>query len=315
MERDSKKNLTIRTPDTPTSQLMGVMCIVSRYNFSLSSINVNLYYNMRTKKSLGQNFLRDTKILKKIVDFAQIKKEDTVIEVGPGEGTLTEFLLERAKKIVAVEKDERLARFLSEKFREEILNNKLRIINENILNYELRIKNYALVGNIPYYITGALFKKVLEAKNQPRSITFVVQKEVAERIMAKDGKESILSISIKAYGEPEYGGTIKAGSFYPKPKVDSAIIAIRNISKIKFVEAKIKEVDFFKVLKAGFAHKRKLLVRNLEKVSKSAFKMPRSQKAPLDTLKEIFKKCEIPEKARAEDLKVENWICLTKNLL
>src|SRR3989344_4133317 len=222
---------------------MGVMCIVSRYNFSLSSINVNLYYNMRTKKSLGQNFLRDTKILKKIVDFAQIKKEDTVIEVGPGEGTLTEFLLERAKKIVAVEKDERLARFLSEKFREEILNNKLRIINENILNYELRIKNYALVGNIPYYITGALFKKVLEAKNQPRSITFVVQKEVAERIMAKDGKESILSISIKAYGEPEYGGTIKAGSFYPKPKVDSAIIAIRNISKIKFVEAKIKEVD------------------------------------------------------------------------
>jgi 16S rRNA (adenine1518-N6/adenine1519-N6)-dimethyltransferase len=139
-----------------------------------------------------------------------------------------------------------------------------------------------------------LFKKVLEAPNPPKSITFVVQKEVAERILAKNGKESILSISIKAYGEPKYGGIIKAGSFNPKPKVDSAIIAIRNVNKKRFAD--ISEQKFFEILRKGFSHKRKLLINNLK------------------TNKEVFKKCGLSEKARAEDLKVENWICLTKEL-
>jgi 16S rRNA (adenine1518-N6/adenine1519-N6)-dimethyltransferase len=272
---------------------------------------------MRTKKSLGQNFLKNKRILKKIADFAYIGKEDTVVEVGPGEGTLTELLLERAGQVIAVEKDEKLAKLLKDKFREQILDNRLQIINEDILNYELRIKNYALIGNIPYYITGALFKKFLEnppAGGQPKSITFVVQKEVAERIMGSHfakasrdkQKESILSISIKAYGKPEYGGIIKAGSFSPKPKVDSAIIAIRNINKEKFKN--IPEEKFFEILKKGFAHKRKLLIKNLAEVSKTVFELPRSQKTVFDT-------CEIPEKARAENLKVDNWICLAKNLL
>jgi 16S rRNA (adenine1518-N6/adenine1519-N6)-dimethyltransferase len=284
------------------------------------------------KRSLGQNFLRDPKILKKIADFAQIGKEDTVVEVGPGDGTLTELLLERVGKVIAIEKDGKLAGFLKEKFKNEISNNKLEIINEDILNYELRIKNYALVGNIPYYITGALFKKFLESENPPKSITFVVQKEVAERIMggshfakaSRDKKESILSISIKAYGRPEYGGIIKAGSFYPKPKVDSAIIAVRNINKVKFAAQqksfssesprtpslrsarlssenffaeRMLEQKFFGLLKMGFAHKRKLLIKNL------------------GANKDIFEKCGIPEKARAENLKVEGWICLTKELV
>jgi 16S rRNA (adenine1518-N6/adenine1519-N6)-dimethyltransferase len=198
----------------------------------------------------------------------------------------------------------------------------LRIITGDVLkieklieNCKLKIENYVLVGNIPYYITGALFKKALESENPPESITFVVQKEVAERIMgsshfakaSRDKKESILSISIKAYGEPIYGGVIKAGSFYPKPKVDSAIISVRNVSKEKFIKAKIKEEDFFNILKAGFAHKRKLLIRNLEDVPKSDF--------DTSELKEIFKKCGIAEKARAENLSVENWICLTRELM
>jgi 16S rRNA (adenine1518-N6/adenine1519-N6)-dimethyltransferase len=245
---------------------------------------------IKTKKSLGQNFLRDKKILQKIADFAQIEKSDTVVEVGPGEGTLTKLLLEKAEKVIAIEKDERLAELLKEKFTKEIAEKKFEIINADVLNYELKIKNYVLVGNIPYYITGALFKKFLESENKPKSITFVVQKEVAERIMAKDGKESILSISIKAYGKPYFGGIIKAGSFTPKPKVDSAIIAIREITPLA-------EKNFFKILKTGFAHKRKLLAKNL------------------NIEKEVLIKCGIPEKARAENLKVDNWICLTKNLL
>ncbi len=215
------------------------------------------------------------------------------------------MLLEKGARVVAVEKDERLAEELRVKFEKDVSLGKLEILNADILNYELRIKNYALVGNIPYYITGALFKKFLEnppGGMQPKSITFVVQKEVADRIIKI--KESILSISIKAYGEPEYGGVIKAGSFYPKPKVDSAIISVRNIGIEKFKDLSIER--FFEVVKAGFSHKRKLLIKNLAEVSKVAF----------DTsgMIEIFKKCGISEKARAEDLKVDDWFSLTREL-
>lgn len=276
------------------------------------------------KRSLGQNFLKDKGILKKIADFAQIEKGDTVVEVGPGEGTLTELLLERAKKVIAVEKDERMAEFLQQKFKSQILNSKLEIIYRDVLELpndffsvffeEKSAKpekksfgsgNYKLVGNIPYYITGALFKKTLESENPPKSLTFVVQREVAERIMSRNNKESILSISIKAYGTPEYGGVIKAGSFNPKPKVDSAILAVRNISKMRFEN--VQEQAFFEILKAGFAHKRKLLIKNLGSVPSVS----------LDTLKlkKIFKKCEILEKARAEDLKVEDWLAIASELL
>lgn len=255
---------------------------------------------IKLKKSLGQNFLKDPKILQKIVDFAKIEKGDLVLEVGPGEGTLTKLLLAKAKKVIAIEKDEELAELLQEKFAGEIKEGKLKIICGDVLKIEnllkiakLKIENYILVGNIPYYITGALFKKFLELENQPKSITFVAQKEVAERITAKDNKESILSISVKVYGTPEFGGIIKAGSFNPKPKVDSAIIAVRDISKEKFVTT---EQKFFEILRAGFAHKRKLLIKNLgaENI--------------------IFKKCGLTEKARAEDLKIEDWLCLTKEL-
>lgn len=257
------------------------------------------------KKSLGQNFLRDQKILKKIADFAQIEKGDIVLEVGPGEGSLTKILLEKAAKVIAVEKDERLAERLTEKFASAIASGKLEVVEEDILNYKLRIMNYALVGNIPYYITGAIFKKFLESYNPPRSICFVVQKEVAERIMARDGKESILSISIKIFGKPEFGGVIKAGSFYPRPKVSSAIIGVRNIGIERFTDLKIE--NFFNILKAGFAHKRKLLINNLSKTVFDTFGVSKT--------KEIFKKCEISEKARAEDLGVDDWLCLATKLL
>jgi len=316
---------------------------------------------MQAKKSLGQNFLRDKEILKKIVDFARIEPTDTVVEVGPGEGTLTKFLLERAKKVIAVEKDGRMVEFLKEKFSKEIKEKKIEIIAGDILSPQVQkclaslteastrnfsaekypcisglvAKKYLLVGNIPYYITGALFKKFLESENPPASIIFVVQKEVAERIMARDGKESILSISIKAYGKPEFGGIIKAGSFYPKPKVDSAIISVRNIRNDLIPNPspckgegrkKEKEKRFFEILKAGFAHKRKFLIKNLaKKVSRTGLDRQKNiilsqievSRTGLDMLRlrEIFKKCGIPEKARAENLKVENWICLTKELV
>ncbi len=255
---------------------------------------------LRAKKSLGQNFLKDPKILKKIADFAEITKEDLILEIGPGEGALTEQLLKQAKKVIAIEKDEALVALLKNKFAEEINNDKLEIIEGDILNYEPEIKDYVMVGNIPYYITGALFKKFLESDQQPKSITFVVQKEVADRILARDGKESILSISVKAYGKPEFGGIIKAGSFYPKPKVDSAVLSIRNVTRSE--NFSLLEKKFFEILKAGFAHKRKLLIKNLEKLARK------------EDLVKTFEKCGLSSKIRAEDLKTGDWLALTQKL-
>ncbi len=265
------------------------------------------------KKSLGQNFLSDPQILKKIADFARIKKTDTVIEIGPGLGSLTKFLLERARKVIAVEKDRELVERLKKAKTE-----RLRIIQGDILEFPLKMPikgNYVLVGNIPYYITGEIFRKFLETENQPASMTFVIQKEVAERIMGSHSakasrdkkKESILSLSIKAYGTPEYGGLIKAGSFSPAPKVDSAIIAIRNISKERFLsppthsyskrgqeEKIITENEFFETIKKGFAHKRKFLRKNL------------------GISEEIFPQLGFPKDVRAEDLTLENWFAIIK---
>lgn len=250
--------------------------------------------NIQAKKSLGQNFLKDPHILEKIVTHADLEEGDIVVEVGPGQGALTALLLLQVSKVIAVEKDASLPPLLKEKFQREIENNRFEIIEGDILEYKPPFQDYKLIGNIPYYITGEIFRKFLENEVQPQSITFVIQKEVADRIMARDQKESVLSISIKAYGEPQYGGTIKAGSFSPVPKVDSAIITIKNIAKKRFSEYGIDEKLFFNVVKAGFLHKRKLLAKNL------------------NISKETLSTCGIKVNARAEDLTVENWFSLVQ---
>lgn len=272
---------------------------------------------IKAKKSLGQNFLKSEAVLRAIAEAADISPTDTVLEIGPGQGALTKHLLERAGKVIAVEKDERLVEYLRDNFKFQISNDKLEIICGDILEVEKLTENYVLVGNIPYYITGAIFKKFLQSDNQPKSMTLLVQKEVAERIMAKPAragggeKESILSISVKVFGEPRYVKTVKRGSFSPPPKVDSAVIKIENINRERLAEltsltplnlkgeSKIKDAEkrFFEILKKGFSHKRKLLSKNL------------------GIEKEILKECGIAEKARAEDLTVDNWICLAKKLV
>lgn len=250
---------------------------------------------MKAKKHLGQNFLTDKNLLSKIVSFSEITKNDVVVEVGPGKGGLTEILLQKAKKIIAVEKDDELADYLKEKFAEQIKMSKLIIFNQDILDFEPTEKKYKLVGNIPYYITGEIFRKFLEnIKNQPEAISFVIQKEVAMRIVAKNKKESVLSISIKAYGDPQYQFTIKSANFTPKPKVDSALLTIKNISREKFKKYDITEKYFFEILKSGFAHKRKFLIKNLKD-----FKIDLNK---------------IDNKTRAEDISIDQWfeiVCKT----
>ena len=225
-------------------------------------------------KSLGQHFLTSTRALDVIVEAGELKPTDTVLEIGPGRGVLTEKLLAARCKVLAVEKDDVLCELLKAKFKEEIGSERLILINEDILSYNLEAISYKLVANIPYNITGAILKKFLSSDNQPERMVLLVQKEVAERIVAKkskpfdsaQGKESILSISVKIYGEPGYIERVLAGSFSPPPKVDSAVILISNISKERL--AGMGEERFFALLKAGFASKRKKLSSNLKQLLK-----------------------------------------------
>ncbi len=186
------------------------------------------------KKSLGQNFLSSKKIVERIVMEAKVSKEDCVLEIGPGKGILTEALLEKVKKVIAVEKDDFLFEFLKEKFAKEIKVKKLEIIHEDIVDFDQeKIKKpYKLVANIPYNITGEILRKFLSGKNKPESMTVLVQKEVAERIFARDGKESLLSISVKIFGTPRLGFVISRGQFNPVPNVDSRVLSIDNINEV-----------------------------------------------------------------------------------
>ncbi len=256
----------------------------------------------KPKKSLGQNFLKSQAALAAIITAGQLSGEDTVLEIGPGKGALTEKLLAHAGKVVAIEKDNELFAFLSEKFTAELRSEKLILIRDDVLDFDpkqLETKNYKIIANIPYNITGAILKKFLSSEAQPERMVLLVQKEVAERIVARDKKESILSISVKAYGVPRYVAKVPARYFSPAPKVDSAIISIENISKSRFRNIK-EEEQFFTVVKAGFAHKRKLLAGNLSEL--------------INNKQEIFALCSIPEKARAEDIALLDWICLAKGI-
>lgn len=261
---------------------------------------------MRARKSLGQNFLTSQSVARDIVAAARLVSTDTVLEIGPGKGFLTEHLLRAAGNIIAVETDARMVEYLNDKFAEEIKSGKLKLIHKDILefdpaDYGLRATDYKLVANIPYYITGEILRKFLSGATQPKHMILMVQKEVAERIVARDKKESILSMSVKAYGTPRYMQKVSARYFSPKPNVDSAVFSIENISKDNFKD-KTDEKKYFAVMKAGFAHKRKMLSGNLRHL----FAPERVVKA--------FAQCGVAPAARAENLSVKEWLCLCGEL-
>ncbi|MES2006568.1 MAG: 16S rRNA (adenine(1518)-N(6)/adenine(1519)-N(6))-dimethyltransferase RsmA [Patescibacteria group bacterium] len=254
---------------------------------------------MLKKKSLGQHFLHSPHYVSLIADTAEITKGEWVLEVGPGEGVLTRELLSHGAKVVAIEKDHRLIPVLEKTFAEEIKAKQLFVYEGDALELSLKdvgIKGtYKVVANIPYYITGLLIKKFLSEKKPATSLVLLVQKEVAERI-AREKKESILSLSVKVYGEPKYVKTVPRGAFVPPPNVDSAILAVKNISRTNLKDA-AAEAKFFTLVKTGFAQKRKLLKRNLEKLLGT-------------NTSELFKKAGIAENARAEDIELSQWLKL-----
>lgn len=260
----------------------------------------------KAKKSLGQNFLKSEVALRCMCTSGSVSDRDTVVEIGPGKGALTAKLLDSAGKVIAVEKDRDLVKMLEERFVNEIKIGKLELVEGDILEfdpttYNLTPNNYKIIANIPYNITGAIFKKFLSGDVKPSTMVLLVQKEVAQRIVATDGKESILSLSVKAYGTPKYVMKVSKRFFSPSPKVDSAIVAITDISE-KSLLSKGLEGKFFEVVKNGFAHKRKVLRKNLEDV------------APKETIESMFQDLEIDAKSRAEDLPLPTWIAIAKYL-
>ncbi|HPS21496.1 MAG TPA: 16S rRNA (adenine(1518)-N(6)/adenine(1519)-N(6))-dimethyltransferase RsmA [Candidatus Paceibacterota bacterium] len=256
----------------------------------------------KAKKSLGQNFLKSVSALNKIIEAGEISDQDIILEIGPGKGALTEKILEKVYPfgtglVIAVEKDRDLFALLSEKFSKEILAKKLILLESDILDFDIakiiKNKKYKIIANIPYNITGAILKKFLTEKNQPELMVLMVQNEVAQRVIARDKKESILSISVKAYGEPKIITKVPARYFSPAPKVDSAVLLIKNISRNFFEENKISEKNFWEVIHAGFAHKRKKLSNNLKNI------IPKEKNLYLNN--------------RAEELPLDDWLKLTKN--
>jgi 16S rRNA (adenine1518-N6/adenine1519-N6)-dimethyltransferase len=258
---------------------------------------------LQTKKSLGQHFLKSAAYLRAIADAADIAAGDRVLEVGPGEGALTRELLSRGAHVVAVEKDNRLIPMLQVTFDKELHTGTLVLHEGDALELDTEHTVgkglYKLVANIPYYITGALLKKFLSGEHQPSTLVFLVQKEVAERI-AKSKKESILSLSVKAYGSVTYVKTVPAGAFAPPPEVDSAILLVSNISKKNFANTQHEE-KFFKLVRAGFAQKRKMLKKNIGTL------LGAETEARMHT-------AGIADTARAEDVALEQWLALAAHV-
>ncbi len=260
---------------------------------------------LAAKKSLGQNFLKSKKAISQMIDAVHLKEGDLVVEVGPGKGALTGPILERGARVLAFELDERMIEHLTEKFAPEIARGQLKLIHADILevnfnDYFKQDGEYVLIANIPYYITNAIIRKFLEAPIQPREISLLMQKEVAERIVARDGKQSLLSLSVAVFGEPKYVAKVSRVYFSPQPRVDSAILHISSIHR-KLGLAKEYE-NFFALIHAGFVHKRKRLMKNLQ----NHFSQ--------DTLVQAFQSMNLDENIRAEELCLNDWIELCRKL-
>ncbi len=267
------------------------------------------------KKSLGQNFLKSQKALAEILHAGSVSIGDTILEIGPGKGALTEKLLSTGAHVVAIEKDQELVPYLQEKFAIDIEKGLFTLIEGDILEFDIesitkltppsqggkQLPNYKLIANIPYNITGAIIRMFLESKNQPTTMVLLVQKEVAVRI-ARDKKESILSLSVKAYGTPTYVSTVSKRYFNPAPKVDSAIIAVQGINRNRFV-SQTHEAEFFKLVKTAFAHKRKQLAGNLKEGGYST-----------EWINTTFSNNKIPEYVRAEDIHIQTWLHMSNNI-
>jgi 16S rRNA (adenine1518-N6/adenine1519-N6)-dimethyltransferase len=254
---------------------------------------------------LGQHFLTHAHYARRLAESVTVHTGETILEIGPGKGILTRELLATGAHVLAIEKDPSLVAFLAEAFGKEVSAESLTIVEGDVRDFDpasqqLLTSGYVLAANIPYYITGEILRQFLTSSHPPRAMALLMQKEVAERIVARDKKESILSLSVKAYGTPNIITKVPRGAFSPPPSVDSAILVVDQISKDFFSD--ISEKRFFEIVRAGFSSKRKLLLGNL-----SVF-------AERPVLERIFLQCGLDSHVRAEDVQPSVWHALARAL-
>lgn len=257
---------------------------------------------MKAKKSLGQNFLINTSILPTIIKAAEILEGNTIVEIGPGHGILTSELLKAGAKVFAIEKDFDLIAELTQKFGS---NKNIKIVHQDALFFdETTLSKYKVVANLPFNVAAPLIRKFLESQNKPELMVLMVQKEVAEKIVAKpgDSERGILTLSVEFYGNAEKILDVSKNSFSPQPKVDAAVIKISPIDKETIRQRGIESKLFFRVVKAGFAAKRQQIHNSLSA----------TLRLPKDQVKDILKQSNIDPQKRAEDLTLEDWINLSK---
>jgi 16S rRNA (adenine1518-N6/adenine1519-N6)-dimethyltransferase len=250
-------------------------------------------YQPPTKKSLGQHWLHDQASLQAMCAAADIQKTDTILEIGPGPGSLTALLTSRAKQVVAVELDKILAANLGARIKAP----NLEVINEDILNFDFTSlpADYKVVANIPYYLTSNLLRTLSDTVNPPLSVTLLIQKEVAERVAATPGDMSLLSVAVQFYWQVRLGQHVRAELFTPPPKVDSQILILKRIDRALFPDVDQKE--FFRMVKAGFAQRRKTLLNTLS----SGLHLERAEVAAL------CKSVDIDPQRRPQTLSLDEW--------
>lgn len=246
-------------------------------------------YGLNAKKQFGQNFLTDKNILQKIVDTADIKPDETVVEIGPGLGALTKLLLQKSKKVIAYEKDTTLEQVLLDRFKDQ----HFELIFEDALKADFPTEEFRVVANIPYYLTSPLITRLLQMKNRPTSLVMMVQKEVADKICSP--KSNILSLLARIYGSAKKHFNVSKNCFFPPPKIDSAILEIKvDTPKIE------QHVELLEFIKKGFSNPRKTLLNSLKTG------LARSS----DDVLAMLQKAGINEKRRPEELSVDEWVQL-----
>jgi len=255
--------------------------------------------SLQAKKSLGQNFLKSAKAIHAMISGPEISADDIVVEIGPGKGALTGPLLQTGARVIAFELDGRMIEFLETKFAQQISSGQLVLVHQDVLEADIEKyidgKPYKVVANIPYYITNLIIRNFLSHRHQPTSMSLLIQKEVAERIVSRDGKESILSMSVKLFGTPKYIMKVGRHYFSPSPRVDSAVILIDDISRNRIIDDNYEE-QFFTIIKTAFGQKRKQAIKNLQDLAQRSI------------WEEIFQFESIPSNARAEDISFVRWV-------
>lgn len=257
-------------------------------------------------KFLGQHFLRCDWVVDTLINAAELKKSDTVLEIGPGTGILTRALAKKAGKVIAVEKDHSLVahnlyRLTKENPNVEIIEGDiLKLLQKIISRYKLQDSSYKVVANIPYYLTSRLFRLLLENPHRPELIVMTIQKEVALRIVAKPGQMNILAASVQVFGNPEIIKKVPRGCFSPVPKVDSAIIKISQISDQKLKEAGILATTFFNLLKTAFSSPRKTILNNL------------ASRLKKDKASKILAEANLDPMRRPQELGIKDFLYLSR---